>query len=137
LDAAGCAQVEKHVNACAACSAFVAEQKQLWASLDVWKDVSVPADFDERLMRRIAEEEQRGNWRMAISRWQDFLSLNWRGLAAGAAASTVLAIALLVPRPAPEPDSGAPAVSAQAVDLDSVDATLADLELLTPVQGAM
>ena len=53
LDAAKAAMLERHVEVCAECSAFLAGQTAVWDALDAWEPPPVSMDFNRRLWQRI------------------------------------------------------------------------------------
>jgi hypothetical protein len=62
-------QVETHIVACAACSQFRAERRQLRELVGSLQPVAAPADFDMRLRARIARERDGQAWRPFIFRF--------------------------------------------------------------------
>ena len=112
LDPERTASFEKHLEGCAECRRTVQEQTALWQALDIWTPPAVSSGFDGRLMARIADENATSFW----TRW------NWKLIAVAA----VLVIALLVRIPHHAPDSG------NRIDIEQVEQTLDDLEVLTP-----
>lgn len=133
------AAIESHARECAACAALIAEQKSLWKALDAMEAPEISSDFDARLYARIASEEARPVWRA----WWDRISLSglsltghqWTPIVAGVAATAILAVGLVVNTPLFHPHS-APDVSQQirtdSVDVEQLEVTLQDLEMLTP-----
>lgn len=57
------AEARAHVEGCAACFAFAAEQQALQALLADLEPVAAPADFDFRLRARMAADEEAGRGR--------------------------------------------------------------------------
>lgn len=133
------AAVENHARECAACRTLIAEQTNLWKALEEMEAPEISADFDARLYARIASEQARPAWRA----WWDRMSLSglslpghrWAPLVAGLAATAILAVGLVVNTPLFHPHT-APDVSRQirpdAVDVEQLEVTLQDLEILTP-----
>src|SRR6476619_6436551 len=62
LDPESAAILEAHMELCPACREFRAGQRALWEALDQWEARPVSLDFDRRLYRRIAEQEQMSWW---------------------------------------------------------------------------
>ena len=128
LSADRTAGLERHLAACAACRELVAAQKELWLTLDAWEAPEPSPHFDARLRERIAA--QPAGW------WQNVFA--WRPLATAVAAAAVVAVGLFVwPAGAPAPEPAAQVrpeiVRAEAVNVEVVEQTLEDLEILTPV----
>ena len=116
-------EVENHAAECAACAAWIAEQRALWSALDEFRAPQVSPEFNARLYQRI-EERQRGGW------WKQFWRTAWKPTLATAAAGAALAIGLTVsvPRSSDPPKKA----SVESVDMDQVEHALEDLDLLTP-----
>ena len=121
-------ELELHLAGCGECRNLVAAQRELWQTLDAWEAPEPGAGFDARLRERIAAAPE--PW------WNRVFA--WRPLAAAGAAAAVVGIGLLVlpgGQPAPEPAAQArpEMVRAEAVNVEVVEQTLEDLEILTPV----
>jgi anti-sigma factor RsiW len=62
LNPESAAILEAHMELCPACREFRDGQRALWEALDQWEARPVSLDFDRRLYRRIAEQEQMSWW---------------------------------------------------------------------------
>jgi anti-sigma factor RsiW len=133
LDPARAVEFERHMEACGDCRRLVQAQSDVWETLDQWTPEPVSPDFDARLYARIAQERSAPGWRQwwwRISRplvpfrvWKPAVSL--------AAACAVLAVAFVVH--VPGTGGGASQVVPEKVDIEQVEKTLDDLDILTPV----
>lgn len=133
LDPVREAELELHIKVCAACAAFTQAQRSVWEALDEWKPAPVSADFNARLYRRI-EQEQRLSWWQRIVR--PAVPYSWKPAFPLAVACILLAAAFLIRSPEAVVDSGSEA-RANKVDIEQVERTLEDLEMLTPLtEGA-
>jgi len=82
---------EQHMALCSACRQVADAQRHVWSALDAWTPVPVSSDFDQKLFRRIAEEEQ-GAW------WRRLLGANWSwrpAMPVAAACAALIAVVLL------------------------------------------
>jgi hypothetical protein len=123
LDPDTTALLERHVAACPDCQAFAETQRLVWSALDAWEAMPVSVDFDRRLYRRIQEREQSAWWRRPLAGGVWF---SWRPALSLAAASVALvAVLLLQNPPAPPPQD-----RAEAVDIEQVERSLEDVEML-------
>jgi hypothetical protein len=70
LDLDSMEALDRHVLACPDCARVVDAQRTVWKALDQWEPIAVSADFDERVMARIAGEKpswwQRAWWKPAM-----------------------------------------------------------------------
>ena len=115
LDAAGMAEVDRHIQDCAECRGLVS----VWEKLDEFAAPEVTADFDARLYARLAEEDaRRPCWRRLL--WRPAVPL----VAAGALVGLGL---LMVPR---TPDVAKPA---NQMDIEQIAQAVDDMDLLTPI----
>ena len=132
LDPARAAEFEKHIEACGDCRRLVQSQSDVWETLDQWTPEPVSADFDARLYARIAQEQAAGwrQWWWRISRPLVPLSL-WKPVVSFAVACAILAIALVVH--VPGTGGGASQIRPEKVDIEQVEKTLDDLDILTPL----
>ena len=62
LNPESAAILEAHMELCPACREFRDGQRALWEALDQWEARPVSLDFDRRLYRKIAEQEQMSWW---------------------------------------------------------------------------
>jgi len=126
LDAAAAAAFERHLETCAACQELANAQRAVWEAMDAWEAPPVSADFDQRLYRRIRQEESQPSW------WKRFVRLAvplpLRQAVPLAATACLLLVAGLVvqDRHTAPPLSSAPAT----VQVDQVENTLDDMDLL-------
>ena len=128
LDPAATRILEAHMSVCEPCRRFRDGQRALWESLDRWEAIEVSSDFNRRLYRRIDEEEARAG---GLSRW-------WRetmrplvvrpAVPLTAMAGLVLAVGFLLRQPAAPPV--VPDAVAPAADVEQVERTLEDMEML-------
>jgi len=115
LDAAGMAEMDRHIQDCAECRGLVS----VWEKLDEFAAPEVTADFDARLYARIAAEDARRPW------WRRLL---WRPAVPLVAAGALVGLGLLmVPR---TPDA---AKQTNQTDIEQVAQAVDDLDLLTPI----
>ncbi len=126
------AEFEKHLETCAGCQRFAAEQRDLWETLDRWTPISVSPDFDARLYARIAQEEAEPVW---LQWWRRISSpavpfMAWKPAVSLAAACAVLTVGLMVRMPGPSDTSSQ--LKPEKVDIEQVEKTLDDLEILMP-----
>jgi anti-sigma factor RsiW len=129
--------LEDHARECAACHALIAAQKNVWNALDEVDAPEISADFDARLYARIAQENAQPVWRA----WWNRISLSgftWKPLLVGGVAAALLAIGLLYApmhtlrmgtHPAPDVSRQ---IRPETVDVEQLEVTLQDLEMLTP-----
>jgi anti-sigma factor RsiW len=122
LDPESTAALDRHVSACVDCAHVVAAQRIVWRALDEWEPVAVSADFDDRLMARIAAEPVSETWWRRLFHWTW-----WKPAMPLAAVAILLTVAVwrggfgASPTPAPLLDSA---------DIQQMDDTLSDLEML-------
>ena len=122
LDPERTALLERHISSCAACRGFRDGQKLVWDALDQWEALPVTPDFDRRLYRRI-EEEGRQSWWHRLT-----VPLSWRPVFPTAAAACLLVVGSFILRnPGGAP---APAESPQVYEIEQVERTLEDMEML-------
>jgi len=115
LDAAGMAEVDRHIQDCAECRGLVS----VWEKLDEFAAPEVTAGFDARLYARIAAEDAHRPW------WRRLL---WRPAVPLVAAGALVGLGLLmVPR---TPDAGK---QASNMDIEQVAQAVDDMDLLTPL----
>ncbi len=119
--------LERHMESCPDCRAFGDEQRAVWAALDRWDAQPVSTVFDRRLYQRIEAEEHRGWWDRAVRPW---LPRDWRPAFPLAAASVLVAAVLLFRSPGPVGFPEANQAEVLDMDLERVERTLDDLEML-------
>ena len=132
LDPAQVVEFERHIEACPDCRRSVERQRQVWQTLESWAPAGLSPDFDARLYARIAREQAASRWRQFWLRmfrpaaplpwWKPGVSL--------AAAGAVLALGLVIEIPNLG-DAGSQ-MRSEKVDMDQVENTLDDLDMLTP-----
>jgi anti-sigma-K factor RskA len=127
LSAAEEAALDQHLETCAECRRVVDAQRAVWSALDAWTPAPVSPDFDQKLYRRIAAEEQAG-WRTRILRTWPGAHWSWRpAMPLGAACAALIAVFLLQQ---PAPQHASPVQSTQKVDIEQVERALDDLDML-------
>jgi hypothetical protein len=116
------AALDQHLETCAGCRRMVDAQRAVWAALEAWTPAAVSPDFDQKLYRRIAAEEQAAWWRRALRTW------SWRpAMPLGAVCAALIAVFLLQ---SPTPPRASPVRATQKVDIEQVERALDDLEML-------
>ncbi len=114
---------EQHMLVCPTCRQLAVAQREVWSALDVWTPVPVSSNFDEKLYRRIASEEQSTWWRRL-----SWASWSWRPAMPVATACAVLFAAFLLRTPAPLPSQHAQAQP--NLQIEQVERALDDIEML-------
>jgi hypothetical protein len=107
-------ELRAHVLECAECSAWMRSQRAVWDLLDVWEPAAPSAFFDSKLRSRLESAPPHAWWRRAFS----------LPVAAGA----MIAAALLLNAPSPRSTAKPPHVA--TLDLQQMDQTFEDLQLL-------
>jgi anti-sigma factor RsiW len=137
LDARGSGAFEAHVAQCETCRQLVQAHKSMLRELDQWEAPPVSADFDERLYARIAQERSEPWWKRS---WSTLVSpvtghLPWsKAIPVGAACALLAATFVVYPPASSNRTEPAPAVQrAESIDLDQVERTLEDLEMLKEI----
>jgi hypothetical protein len=128
------AEFENHLKDCADCSRLVAAQKEVWGSLEAWTPIEVSSNFDARLYARIAEEQAAAGWQIWLRRmFQPPIPYAWwKSAVPLVAAGAVLAVGLMVRTP--DAIDGQH-LRAEKVDIEQVEQTLEDFDILTPAQA--
>ena len=134
------AAFERHAQTCAACREALGAQQAVWAALDGWDAAEIATDFNRRLYQRIEAEERRAWWRRAIGgMFEPVLPWSMRPAMPLAAACMVLVAAFLIRSPGDgewkavrggEVVRGAETRGAETMDVEQVERTLDDLEML-------
>src|SRR5579883_3299566 len=134
LSAARVAEVERHIQSCAACRDLFAAQRALWTGLDQFTAPEVSADFDERLYARIAQEDAAPLWkRWALRLLEPAVPVAvWKPAVSVAAICAVLTVGLVLRNPAIPEKAHTQIRAEHTVDIEQVADALDDLELLTP-----
>jgi anti-sigma factor RsiW len=115
LDAAGMAEVDRHIQDCPDCRGLVS----VWEKLDEFAAPQVTAGFDARLYARIAAEDARRPW------WRRLL---WRPAVPLVAAGALVGLGLLL-----APGTHDAAKQANQMDIEQVAQAVDDMDLLTPI----
>ena len=136
LDSSQTAELEKHLAECADCSRFVDAQRDVWLALEQWTPQPVSPGFDARLYARIAGEQAAPAWRTWLRRLLQppIPYALWKPAVPLAAACAVLAAGFFMHAPAPV--DGTTKLHAEKVDIEQVEKTLEDFDLLTPASQA-
>ena len=137
LDVERAVAIEKHARECGECRALITAQMNVWNALGELAAPEVSPDFDARLYFRIAQEEAEPAWRSGL---RSLRILSWKPVVAGAAAAAVLAVGLSLYAPlldihklhAPKSSDASPQIRPESVDVEQVEVTLEDLDMLTP-----
>lgn len=118
--------LERHLNDCEICRRAVDARKTVWDALDAYRAFEPSGDFDRRLYARIAEEARQPWWRIPLSRY--FTPFGFRAAAPVAAACIAICAAFIfrVPEPAP----ARPVAVEHRINVDQVERTLDDLDML-------
>ena len=119
LDAERMAELERHCGECEPCRAWLASQQAVWSALDSWTPPPVSPDFDRRLHARLDGEPRRW-WQWNVGRLKPALSL---------AAASAVVLAVLLTRP-PRPAAPPPHSQLEQLDIDHLERTLEDVEML-------
>jgi anti-sigma factor RsiW len=127
------AEFEIHLQQCVDCSRLVEAQKEVWGALEAWTPVPVSVNFDARLYARIAKEQTAPAWLLWLRRiFQPPVPYPlWKSAVPLIAACAVLAVALSVRMP-DATDAAQPQLRADKVDIEKVEQTLEDFDILTP-----
>ena len=123
LDPEKQSELEQHLASCAKCRELAAAQRAVWSALDAWPPVAVSPDFDEKLYRRIAVEEQ-GKWwrRLSPSNW------SWRPAVPVAVACAALIAAFLLKSPVVH--LATPEQNEPKLQIEQVEHALDDMDML-------
>ena len=117
LDRERTALLDRHVEACPACTRFVAEQRAVWDALGQWESPDLSTDFNRRLYQKI-EAARPSSW---LARWLQPL---WRPMVPVAAMCLLIAAGVMLHTPAH------PVSRAESVEPEQVERTLEDLQML-------
>jgi hypothetical protein len=133
------AEFELHLKQCADCSRLVVAQKEVWGALEEWTPAPVSVNFDARLYARIAQEQAAPVWKQWLSRiFQPALPYPlWKSAIPLTAACALLTVGLYVRAPdaAHAVHAVQPQLRAEKVDIEQVEQTLEDFDILTPAQA--
>ena len=125
LDAVKAAALERHVEVCGECSAFLAAQTAVWDALDEWEPPPVSMDFNRRLWQRIDRAAELP-WYRGL--FKALGAANWKPVFPMAAAVLVIAGAFLLDHRGEMPVTPTPGVS--IIEADQLEQTLDDIQLL-------
>jgi hypothetical protein len=130
------AEFEIHLKQCADCSRLVEAQKEVWGALEAWTPAPVSSNFDARLYARIAAEQTAPAWQLWLRRiFQPPVPYAWwKSAVPLTAACAVLAAGLYVRTP--DATDAAKSLRADKVDIEQVEQTLEDFDILTPAAQA-
>jgi anti-sigma factor RsiW len=128
LDAVRAATLERHVETCAQCGTFLAEQTAVWDALDAWEPPPVSVDFNRRLWQRIDRAAELPWYRGLAAA---LAAANWKPVFPMAAAVLVIAGGFLLDHPGGRQltPSGATA-GVSVIEADQLEQTLDDIQLL-------
>ncbi len=122
--------LESHFELCSDCRDTVKAQRAVWAALDEFKPDAVTPGFNDAVLARIAAES-RPPWSRLLA-WPDFSARP--AISMAAAAMVLIAVALFqgptTQTPAEVDDSARYLKSELIVDVEQVDSTLDDIEML-------
>jgi anti-sigma factor RsiW len=140
LEGRAAAAFESHVAECDSCRQLVQAQKAMLLELDQWEAPPVSSDFDERLYARIAEECRAPWWKRT---WLALVNpvtgnLPWsKAIPVGAACALLAATFVVYPPTSSKRSDQVPAVqSAESIDVEQVERTLEDLDMLKEITSA-
>jgi hypothetical protein len=123
LEAAKAATLQTHMLSCDPCSAFLAEQAELWAALDSWEAPEVTMSFNRRLWRNI--ELAAGRPWLHFGAWKPAFPL--------AAAALVIMIGFVYDHKSPQPVRNG---GVSITEIDQVEKTLDDMQLMRQFEAA-
>ena len=119
--------LERHMEDCEECGRFARAQSAVWEALDVWEAQPPAPEFDRKLYAAIEASERSPWWRKLTIEWLGISS--WRPVATVVAACLALVAGVVLYTPkAVLTLPKAPVI--ENVELDQVEATLEDLEML-------
>jgi len=125
-------RLSRHIGQCPECSQTLAGQRLLWEALDAWEAAPVSLDFNRRLYARIESRQAAGWW---SNLFRPALPGSFRpALPVAAACMAVMAVLLFQ---APGEMQLQPQMSTEAIDLEQVEKTLDDLEMLRQLGVAL
>jgi anti-sigma factor RsiW len=136
LDAARTAVLERHMEHCADCGAFLAEQAAVWDALDAWQPAPVSLDFNRRLWQRIDAADAAPWYERLI---ESLRFAQWKPVVPLTAAILLIAAGFLFDHPGGKSSlPGAPAVanSVSVTEAEQVEQTLDDIQLLHQLNAA-
>jgi len=126
LSSAQTLAVERHLLECSRCRESMDAHRSFWNLMGEWQAPEVSPDFDRRLFDRLERQQDRG-WRARIAGW---IRLTWKpAIPVLLTAATALTF-ILVREPAPVPVPAPQSAAVDGVDLNQVEQTLDDLNML-------
>ena len=122
--------MDRHVALCADCTRMVEAQRAVWRALDQWEPIAVSADFDDRVMARIAADAGRRSWWLRALEFP--LSFGWWKPAMPLAAACVALLAVAVWRGPSMPDYSPTAATTtmDSSEAQQLEDALADVDML-------
>ena len=127
LNPESAAILEAHMEVCPACREFRDGQRALWEALDQWEARPISADFNRRLYRRIEEQQRLGWWARIFGPARPLFLRPALPLAA--TACLVLVAGFVIDNPG-RVAAPAPADNAQVREVEQLEQTLQDVEML-------
>lgn len=118
--------MERHIEACPRCRKVVRAQQSVWDLMGEWEAAPVSEDFDRRLYARI--DNQVGvRWTGRIAEWVRFA---WKPAVPVLLTAATALTFILMHNPAPAPKPAPQSAAADTVDMNQVEQTLDDLNML-------
>ncbi len=135
LDAGSTELLERHLAICPDCAGVVEAQRTVWRALDQWEPVAVSADFDDRVMARIAADRPADSWwRRLFTAGEGGSSFAWWKPAMPVAAACAVLLTVAVWRGGtpvtPSVETPRAAVTMDSAEAEQVEDALTDLEML-------
>lgn len=126
LPAEQMALLDRHMALCAACREFRDGQSLVWEALDGWEAEPVSADFDRRLYARIEADEKSSWWRRMMDAIGPYVA---RPMIPVTAVACLVVVGGLMLQ-SPETPTIAPGEPSLVQEVEQVERTLEDLEML-------
>ncbi len=132
LDPDAAEALDRHVAICPDCAHVLEAQRTVWRALEQWEPVAVSADFDDRLMARIAAEKPADSWWRRLFAFGGMGGSSWWKPAMPVAAACVVLIAVAAWRggPGTSQPGELPAATMDSAEVQQVEDALSDLEML-------
>jgi hypothetical protein len=129
------AKLELHMRVCEDCASIGRAQANVWNLLDSWEARPVSAEFNRRLYAKIEAAESSSWWQRLAGSVNEFLQPVFaRPALPLAAASLVIAAGFVLDHPektfSPMRQSSALSAEINKVEVDQVEATLDNIEVL-------
>jgi anti-sigma factor RsiW len=125
LSPAARATLDRHIEVCPACRRFRDQQQALWNALEAWEPDEASLGFDRRLAARFDEEDRRPAW----AGWFAGVSLKPAIPLAAVLCLWVIGTRWFSAHP-PKPAPPDPPAIVETLEVDQVETTLDDLEML-------